>query len=98
MADHLHRISAAFAAAALTTLAHGAEIALAVTDQHGKPVADAVVVAVPADGGVKPAARPRDRVSGTGALPRLICRPPPPMMAPPGPWPASALSVSSASR
>jgi hypothetical protein len=43
-------------------LAHAqtAEIAASVTDQQGRPVADAVVVAVPVDGNMRPPQRPRD--------------------------------------
>jgi plastocyanin len=43
-------------------LAHAqtAEIAASVTDQQGRPVADAVLVAVPVDGNVRPPQRPRD--------------------------------------
>lgn len=40
--------------------AQNAEIAATVTDQQGKPVADAVVVAVPTDGTLRPPARPRE--------------------------------------
>jgi plastocyanin len=42
--------------------AQNAEIAATVTDARGKPVADAVVIAVPADGGVRMPARPREDV------------------------------------
>lgn len=43
-------------------LAHAqtAEIAASVTDQQGRPVTDAVVVAVPVDGNMRPPQRPRD--------------------------------------
>ncbi|HVR92259.1 MAG TPA: hypothetical protein VHI75_00275, partial [Casimicrobiaceae bacterium] len=43
-------------------LAHAqtAEIAASVTDQQGRPVADAVLVAVPIDGNMRPPQRPRD--------------------------------------
>jgi plastocyanin len=43
-------------------LAHAqtAEIAASVTDQQGRPVADAVLVAVPVDGNMRPPQRPRD--------------------------------------
>jgi len=43
-------------------LAHAqtSEIAASVTDQQGRPVADAVVVAVPVDGNMRPPQRPRD--------------------------------------
>jgi hypothetical protein len=43
-------------------LAHAqtAEIAASVTDQQGRPVADAVLVAVPFDGNMRPPQRPRD--------------------------------------
>ena len=42
--------------------AQNVEIAATVIDQQGQPVADAVVVAVPADGGVRLPARSRDGV------------------------------------
>jgi plastocyanin len=44
------------------SLAHAqtAEIAASVTDQQGRPVADAVLVAVPVDGNMRPPQRPRD--------------------------------------
>lgn len=43
-------------------LAHAqtAEIAASVIDQQGRPVADAVLVAVPVDGNMRPPQRPRD--------------------------------------
>jgi plastocyanin len=43
-------------------LAHAqtAEIAVSVTDQQGRPVAEAVLVAVPVDGNMRPPQRPRD--------------------------------------
>ena len=43
-------------------LAHAqtAEIAASVTDEQGRPVADAVLVAVPVDGNTRPPQRPRD--------------------------------------
>lgn len=43
-------------------LAHAqtAEIAVSVIDQHGRPVADAVLVAVPVDGNMRSPQRPRD--------------------------------------
>ena len=43
-------------------LAHAqtAEIAASVTDQQGRPVADAVLIAVPVDGNMRPPQRPRD--------------------------------------
>jgi hypothetical protein len=40
--------------------AQTAEIAVSVTDQQGHPVADAVLVAVPVDGNMRPPLRPRD--------------------------------------
>jgi len=40
--------------------AEGTTIAATVTDMKGKPVADAVVVAIPADGASKPAAKSRE--------------------------------------
>jgi len=42
--------------------AQNAEIAVTVTDERGKPVPDAVVIAVPAEGGLRPSARPREDV------------------------------------
>jgi plastocyanin len=42
--------------------AQNAEIVATVTDEHGKPVADAVVIAVPADGNLRPPSRPREDV------------------------------------
>jgi plastocyanin len=55
---------AAFALVVATGVARAqnAEIAATVTDAQGKPVADAVVVAVPADGGVRLPTKPRDNV------------------------------------
>src|SRR5690349_11166209 len=47
---------------AITARAQTAEIAAKVTDDQGRPVADAVVVAVPSEGGVRVPARPRDAV------------------------------------
>ena len=47
---------------ALSAGGHAAEIAARVTDDQGQPVADAVVVAVPAEGGVRVAGRPREAV------------------------------------
>jgi plastocyanin len=41
--------------------AQGAEIAVTVTDEQGEPVVDAVVVAVPADGNLRPAGKVGDR-------------------------------------
>lgn len=47
----------------LTARAQAAEIAATVTDDHGKPVADAVVIAMPIDGNVRlPANPPREIV------------------------------------
>lgn len=50
--------------ALVTPIAHAqnAEIAATVTDERGKPVADAVVIAVPAEGGVRLPPRPREDV------------------------------------
>jgi plastocyanin len=42
--------------------AQNAEIAATVTDENGRPVADAVVIAVPADGSLRLAVRPREDV------------------------------------
>src|SRR5689334_22600994 len=47
---------------AITAHAQTAEIAAKVTDDQGRPVEDAVVVAVPSEGGVRVPARPRDAV------------------------------------
>src|SRR5215469_8495741 len=47
---------------ALSALAQTAEIAARVVDAAGKPVADAVVVAVPSDGALRLQARPREGV------------------------------------
>jgi plastocyanin len=44
------------------TYAQGAEIVATVIDQHGKPVADAVIVAVPADGSLRTPSKARDEV------------------------------------
>ncbi|HEV3241288.1 MAG TPA: methylamine utilization protein [Casimicrobiaceae bacterium] len=44
--------------------AQTAEIAVSVTDELGKPVADAVVVAVPADGNLRPPAKSTDHPRG----------------------------------
>jgi len=43
-------------------LAQNAEIAVTVTDERGKPVADAVVIAVPSDGSLRLPARSREEV------------------------------------
>lgn len=55
-----------FCALALFTIATAqaqtAEIAVTVTDEHGEPVADAVVVAVPADGNLHPPAKAGERL------------------------------------
>ena len=45
-----------------TAQAQNAEIAASVVDQNGKPVPDAVVIAVPADGSLRPPTKPRDEV------------------------------------
>jgi len=42
--------------------AQNAEIAATVTDERGKPVADAVVVAVPVDGAARVSTKPRDEI------------------------------------
>ena len=59
---HLRRLFALLAVTA--SLAHGqnAEIAATVTDAKGKPVADAVIVAVPSDGNLRLSAKPREDV------------------------------------
>jgi plastocyanin len=44
----------------LTVHAQQQEVIATVTDQHGKPLPDAVVVAVPVDGAVRLPAKPRD--------------------------------------
>lgn len=49
-----------FIASVSSAHARNAEIAVTVTDQQGKPVADAVVVAVPSDDKVRPPVRPRE--------------------------------------
>jgi len=51
-----------FGLALAASLAHAqtAEIAATVTDQQGRPVADAVLIAVPVDGNMRPAQRPRE--------------------------------------
>ena len=54
------RFTLVLATALCAAVAQGGGIVAAVTDQHGKPVADAVVVAVAADAAGKPASRPRD--------------------------------------
>ena len=54
--------AATLVCAASVAHAQNAEIAVTVSDEHGKPVADAVVVAVPADGSVRVPAKPRDEV------------------------------------
>ena len=48
--------------AAPETLAQNAEIRARVADDQGRPIADAVVVAVPADGSLRVATRPRANV------------------------------------
>jgi plastocyanin len=57
----LHRYTFVLALAALCaapTASHAAEIAALVRNDRGEPVSDAVVIAVPSDGPVKPAAQP----------------------------------------
>lgn len=49
-------------AAASLGRAQTSEIAISVTDERGRPVTDAVVVAVPADGSLRTDARPRDAI------------------------------------
>jgi len=51
-----------FASMAAAASAQNAEITASVTDDEGRPVADAVVVAVPASGGLQVPARPRANV------------------------------------
>ena len=61
--DHaIITLAFALALASSVVRAQTAEIAATVVDEQGKPVADAVVVAVPADGGLRPPARPREDV------------------------------------
>lgn len=55
-------IASAFACATLCSSLHAAEIAAVVRTQDGGPVSDAVIVAVPVDGGIKPPARPSQEV------------------------------------
>src|SRR5690349_21264364 len=47
---------------AITARTQHAEISAKATDEQGRPVAEAVVVAVPSEGGVRVPARPRDAV------------------------------------
>jgi plastocyanin len=47
---------------AASAAAQTAEIAARVADENGRPVADAVVVAVPSDGNLRPPSRPREGV------------------------------------
>jgi plastocyanin len=54
------KLAFALATAAWASHAHCAEMAATITDEDGRPVADAVIVAVPADGSSRPVARPRD--------------------------------------
>jgi plastocyanin len=56
------RLMASVLGLAFTALAHAqtAEIAASVTDQQGRPVVDAVLVAVPVDGNMRSPQRPRD--------------------------------------
>lgn len=42
--------------------AQNAEIAATVTDERGKPVSDAIVIAAPADGNARVAAKPREEI------------------------------------
>jgi plastocyanin len=53
-------LSLAFMGAAALAQAQGFDVAAKVTDQQGKPLADAVVVAVPVDGGARLPVKPRD--------------------------------------
>ena len=53
---------ALFALAAPMAQAQNVEIAATITDERGWPVADAVVIAVPADGNLRLPAKPRDDV------------------------------------
>jgi len=48
--------------------AQTAEIAATVTDDQGLPVADAVVVAVPADGGARPPAKAGERPRAASSI------------------------------
>jgi plastocyanin len=60
---HAHWLLALVAVVAPLAHAQNAEIAAKITDAHGKPVADAVVVAAPSDGSLKlPARSPKDVV------------------------------------
>jgi plastocyanin len=58
------RSTIALALFAITSIGHAqsTDIAVSVTDQHGKPVADAVVVAVPVDGVMRLPTRTRQEV------------------------------------
>src|SRR4030095_3076839 len=53
---------ALIAFAASLAQAQNAEIAASVADERGKPVADAVVIAVPADGNLRPSAKAVEEV------------------------------------
>src|SRR5438128_198643 len=53
---------AVVALAATTAGAQTAEIAATIVDERGQPVADAVIVAVPADGNLRPPAPPRAQI------------------------------------
>ena len=55
-------IALALARASPGLHAQTAEIAATVVNEQGQPIADAVVVAVPADGSLRPPARPREDV------------------------------------
>jgi len=58
----LHGLFALIALTATFAHAQNVEIAATVTDEGGRPVADAVIVAVPADGSLRMPSRPRDDV------------------------------------
>ena len=60
----LSRLTPVVLATLLAGTAHAqtAEIVATITDTQGKPLADAVVVALPADGSVRPAAKAREEV------------------------------------
>ena len=57
-----HRIALGCALLCAAALAQAAEIAATVVDTQGRPVADAVVVAAPADGSIRAAEPPREGV------------------------------------
>jgi plastocyanin len=68
-------MSVALALPGATAFAQTTELVATVTDEGGNPVADAVVVAVPADGALGPGARPRESVVdqvGREFVPKVI--------------------------